>query len=182
MNLIKSIQSSKSNTCTTYITPKWLTDKLGPFDVDIAAAKGSYNKIGRRDNYYGPTGSASCGLAAKLKKSDFVWCNPPFGLRNGMAEFISKVALRNNGILLVPANTQQKWFQNIVIPRAQSLYFIYGAVRFENIFAELRVNLGTGILLAEFGQKARLSKLRSSTLIKGALISGWKYEAPSRPP
>lgn len=164
MSLIKSLNSQRANNDCTYITPKWLTDLLGPFDVDIAAAAGSYNVIGRRENYCGPTGSENCGLAAKLKESDFVWCNPPFAIRHGMDKFIQKMQQHGGGIMLLPANTQQRWFLEFVVPHAASVYFWPGTFKFDDIFSRPKLALGTGIILVEFGQAQRLKRLLTSNL------------------
>lgn len=168
--MIKTLNTQRANDDTTYITPKWLTDLLGPFDVDIAAARGSYNKIGRRENYYGPTGSESCGLMAKLKKSDFVWCNPPFAIRHGMPQFVAKMQRHNNGILLLPANTHQNWFLESVVPHAALVYFWQGVFKFDRLDGQLKLALGTGIMLVEFGNKNRLLRLRDSGKNSGRCV------------
>lgn len=88
---------------TEFITPKWMTDALGPFDVDVCAARNSYNTIGRRRNYYGPTGSGDCGLAAKLRPKDFVWCNPPFGVKTVNHNFLRRCQTTEMEFVLVKA-------------------------------------------------------------------------------
>lgn len=149
---------------TIYITPKWLTDKLGPFDVDIAAAKGSYNSIGRKLNFEGPTGSTGCGLSAKLKKSDFVWCNPPWGKKNGEQDFMGKMSEHNNGILLVPSKVTGRGFHDFVYPVASCVLFWRGALMFESELGEPRLNFGgyQGVTLVAYGNKAasRLEKAK----------------------
>jgi hypothetical protein len=141
-----------------------VTDTLGPFDIDIAAAKDSYNKIGTRANYYGPTGSESCGIAAKLKKSDFVWCNPPFGKKNGEQDFMAKMAEHNNGILLVPSKVCGNGFHAHVFPCAAAILFWRGAFMFQGEDGGDLLNFGgyQGVTLVAFGEKAATKLLKLS--------------------
>lgn len=153
-----------------FITPKWLTDALGPFDVDICAAHGSYNKIGRRKNYYGPPGSRDCGLAAKLKPSDFVWCNPPFGVKNGEAEFIRKMSEHNNGICLTQCKVSSAYFHDFVWPNATGIFFFRGGLTFEDLNGAKVITfsgLSPAILIA-FGGKA-LTRIQGANL-RGQLV------------
>lgn len=158
MALISNIRPSGR---VTYITPKWVTDALGPFHVDIAAAKDSYNKIGTRSNYYGPTESESCGLAATLRRSDFVWCNPPFGKANGEQDFMKKMSEHNNGILLVPSKVCGIGFHTHIFPRAAAILFWRGAFMFLDENGNDLLNFGgyQGVTLVAFGSKA-LTRLR----------------------
>lgn len=32
----------------------------------------------------------------------FVWCNPPYGVRNGMQKWIDKFVTHGNGVILLP--------------------------------------------------------------------------------
>lgn len=122
-----------------FITPKWLTDALGPFDVDLCAARGSYNVIGRRKNYYGPTGSEDCGLAAKLRPKDFVWCNPPFGIKNGEAEFFKKMIAHGNGICISQCKVSSAYFHDFVWPNATGIFFFRGGFTFEDLDSTPRI-------------------------------------------
>ena len=146
-----------------FVTPKIFTDSIGPFDVDICAARGSYNKIGKR-NYYGPTGSRDCGLKAKLKSSDFVWCNPPFGLKNGMREFIEKMAEHNNGILICPSLVGSIVFHEVVYPNAKWLYFFRGGFTFETLEGEKAISYSgmTPAILIGFGDES-LKRVKNCT-------------------
>ena len=147
---------------TEFITPKWLTDSLGPFSVDICAARNSYNTIGKRRNYYGPTGSGDCGLAAKLRPKDFVWCNPPFGMKNGESEFIGKMSGHGNGILLVPAKTGSVAWHKYIFGKAVAIGF-FKALRFHGVDGGDSVLIGgiSACCVVCFGEEAKHRLLTS---------------------
>jgi hypothetical protein len=44
----------------------------------------------------------------------FVWCNPPYGVRNGMQKWIDKFVAHGNGVILLPAYTYTQWSHNVV--------------------------------------------------------------------
>ena len=106
-------------TTDSWITPKWLIDRIGPFDLDPCAcdpqpwpcAKQQYTELGLLKPWHG-----------------FVWCNPPYG--KAMKAWLNKLALHNNGIALVFARTETKAFFEHVWPFATSLLFIQGRLTF----------------------------------------------------
>lgn len=108
-------------TSDDWITPRWLIDRLGPFDLDPCqsdtqpwpCAKKSYRY---RDN----------GLLHSW--SGFVYCNPPYGAL--MALWLAAMAEHDNGIALVFARTETKAFFQYVWPKASALLFLRGRLTF----------------------------------------------------
>lgn len=104
-----------------WITPKWLVDRLGPFDLDPCAcipqpwpcAKRQYTA---EDN----------GLM--LPWDGLVWCNPPYGSKAGA--WLNRLALHGNGIALMFARTETRAFTANVWPFASMLLFLCGRLTF----------------------------------------------------
>jgi hypothetical protein len=44
----------------------------------------------------------------------FVWCNPSYGVRNGMQKWIDKFVVHGNGVILLPGYTYTKWFHDFM--------------------------------------------------------------------
>ena len=91
----------------TWLTPPWLLEKLGKFDLDPCPPNGTN------------------GL--KIDWVGRVWLNPPYS-KNAL--FMEKMAKHTNGIALVFARTETKWFQDWVFPYAYSICFIRGRIKF----------------------------------------------------
>lgn len=105
-----------------WYTPKYIFDALGcHFDLDVAnAAIGGANVPCRRS-------FGSDGLEAKWE--GFVWMNPPFGGRNGLAPWLDKFFRHGNGIALTPDRTSAPWWQQAA-RKANAILFLEGKVRF----------------------------------------------------
>lgn len=88
-----------------WLTPKEIIDALGPFDLDPCAAPEPR-----------PWNTASVHYVEQqngLTKPWFgvVWCNPPYGGATGI--WLQRLAEHGNGIALVFARTETKWFQSV---------------------------------------------------------------------
>jgi hypothetical protein len=51
----------------------------------------------------------------KTSWEGFIWCNPPYGLHNGMRAWIDKFAAHRNGVILLPGYTYTQWFQEFIV-------------------------------------------------------------------
>jgi hypothetical protein len=45
----------------------------------------------------------------------FVWCNPPYGRRHGMQDWIDKFVAHRNGVIMLPNYTYTQWFQELAV-------------------------------------------------------------------
>lgn len=135
-------------TTDSWITPKWILDRVGPFDLDPCAC----------DPQPWPT-------ATKMltEKEDgllyiwhgFVWCNPPYG--RALGTWLNRMALHNSGIALVFARTDTRAFQDNVWPFASVLLFLRGRLTFytpEGNSAPLGHNSGGPSVLIGYGEEA----------------------------
>lgn len=108
-----------ANTTDSWITPKWLIDRLGPFDLDPCECDPQpwpCAALGYQEN----------GLL--LPWEGFVWCNPPYGA--AMKAWLNRLALHGNGIALVFARTETKAFFSHAWPYASAMLFLRGRLTF----------------------------------------------------
>ena len=59
----------------------------------------------------------------------YVWMNPPFGGRNGLAPWLDKFFYHRNGIALTPDRTSAPWWRKAA-DRADGALFVTGKLRF----------------------------------------------------
>jgi hypothetical protein len=90
-----------------WLTPKYVTDLLGPFDLDPCAAPSprpwstaathfeEFEVDGLQENWFGN-----------------VWLNPPYG--DKAEAWLHKLASHGGGIALIFARTETAWFQRVM--------------------------------------------------------------------
>ena len=108
-----------------WLTPKWITDTLGPFELDPCSP-------GDRR----PWDTATYHLSVEndgLNAPWFgrVWCNPPYGRET--FKWLDKLASHGNGIALIFARTETKGFHRQVWDRAHSILFLEGRLAFHRV-------------------------------------------------
>lgn len=109
----------------TWLTPPNIIKSLGEFDLDPCTpifrpwdtAKKHYNEL---DN----------GLIQPWDGR--VWLNPPYD-RYVIDKWLSKMADHANGIALIFARTETKFFHNWVFPFAESILFIKDRLHFHDL-------------------------------------------------
>lgn len=85
-----------------WYTPPEVFEALGcEFDLDVAGAVRSCV----------PTRGAIFSDSLSVAWDGFIWCNPPFGGRNGIAPWLNRFIIHGNGIALTPDRTSAPWFQ-----------------------------------------------------------------------
>jgi hypothetical protein len=105
----------------SWITPKWIIDALGPFDLDPCAAEPRPWDCAR-ENY------TDRGLERPW--SGRVWLNPPFH-RYSVGEWVRRLAAHGSGTALLHARTEAEWFEPIwqnangILFLADRLHFHY---------------------------------------------------------
>ena len=110
-----------SHTTDDWITPRWLIERLGPFDLDPCASV----------NQPWPCADDSFvrhGLDLSWGRW-FVWMNPPYK-RPAIEKFLEKMAAHDHGIALIFARTETKMFFDHVWPKASALLFLRGRLTF----------------------------------------------------
>lgn len=142
-----------------WYTPPWVFEKLGiEFDMDVCTVKGGMphipakNVLSKEDN----------GLTTKWEGS--VWCNPPYGKET--SAWLDKFAKHGNGISLVFARTDTKWFHDI-ISKVDAVLFVKGRIQFiDGNGATNKSGSTCGSMLLAFG-KDNVESLKN---IEGFLV------------
>src|SRR5262249_46048470 len=88
-----------------HITPRWIVDALGPFDLDPCAAD-------PRPWPCAYTNGTTHGLEHPWPRECFVYLNPPFD-RYEVGDWIARLAEHGNGITLLHARTDDAWFEPV---------------------------------------------------------------------
>jgi len=84
----------------------------------------------------------------------FVWCNPPWSGRGKKQQWIDKMYLHGNGILLTPDRTSAPWWQDVT-KKSDSLLMINHKIKFTpgtNNLSNWK-QPGCGSTLFAFGEK-----------------------------
>lgn len=102
------------------LTPKYLVESLGEFDLDPCAAP--YWPLAKK-NYVIEHGQN--GLA--LPWYGRVWLHPPV---SRASDFLDRLSMVGNGIALVYARVETEWFHKLVWQRATGVLFLKGRLTF----------------------------------------------------
>jgi len=154
-----------------HITPKWMIDRLGPFDLDPCAADPRPWDCARINWTVDGLIRVWFGL---------VYLNPPFN-RYEVGKWITKLAQHNNGIALTHARCEAEWFEPIW-DHAAAILFMADRIHFHRPDGSRQsANSGAPPVLCAFGDLAVLRLHRCG--IAGQLVTQWHRQAaaPMRP-
>jgi DNA N-6-adenine-methyltransferase Dam len=152
-----------------HITPKWLIDALGPFDLDPAAAD-------PRPWPCAMISWSSRGLDRDWPRNLFVFLNPPFN-RYEVGFWTKRLAEHSHGIALLHARTEAEWFEPIW-QHAAAILFLADRIHFYRPDGSRQpANSGAPPILAAFGDEAVLRLHRCG--IGGALVTRWHNQRNS---
>ena len=108
----------------TWLTPKWIIDVLGAFDLDPCCPDGEMpwrtadRMVTKSEN----------GLRVDWRNQR-VWLNPPYG-REALPFFKKMIDDDAHGIALVFARTDTTLWQKYIFPHANCILFLSGRLRF----------------------------------------------------
>lgn len=111
-------KSGRANYSDEWYTPTRIVSALGPFDLDPCAGPMNHAKRNIRH-------PEACGLAAEW--SGRVWLNPPY---SNVPEWLAKFMAHGNGVALVNARPETRWFQRLVAHSAAVLW-LRGRIQFD---------------------------------------------------
>jgi hypothetical protein len=146
-----------------WLTPKYITDALGPFDLDPCSP------INR------PWDTAALhwnkdddGLSREWK--GFVWMNPPYGRET--SKWMFKLHSHGDGIALIFVRTETSTFFKYVWGKASAILFIKSRLSFCYVNGESACAAGAPSCLIAYGDRGveRLESALSSGAIKGYLV------------
>src|SRR5678816_1539030 len=130
-----------------WLTPKYIIDALGPFDLDPCAPVNPPWNIAH--NHYTIEDD---GLAQPWQ--GFVWCNPVYGKVSKI--WLNKLADHpGGGIALIFARTETEMFVTEVWEKADALLFLHGRLYFHHVTGErASSNSGAPSVLVGYKQQA----------------------------
>jgi hypothetical protein len=147
-------------------TPPHVFEALGcTFDMDVASP-------GRDIT---PWISATVYITAdSLCKTwdGFIWCNPPFGPRNGIAPWLAKFFDHGNGIALTPDRTSAPWWQQFA-PKADGILFVSPKLKFIGASGLPGSSPAQGTCLMGIGDRAVEPLLRAAAKGLGILLTSF---------
>lgn len=130
-----------------WLTPPEIILALSPFDLDPCASVDQ------------PWRTAETQWTVEDDGFDrpwhgLVWLNPPFG--PAAERWIARLADHGDGIALVPARTETRWFVSQVWARADAILFLHGRPHFHHPVSGDRgkLNSGAPIVLVAYGPRA----------------------------
>jgi hypothetical protein len=160
-------QQPREGATNVWLTPSWLIDVIGPFDLDPCAADPRPFDIAPL-NFT----QADDGLTLPWDHDDghrpFVFCNPPYGPHTG--KWLDRMAAHDHGIALVFARTETRAIQQ-ALRHAKAVFFFNKRITFlqgEPPFDPGYVNSGAPSCLLGFGPTA-FSRLTRRRLTKYGL-------------
>jgi hypothetical protein len=151
---VKLDSPSHEGKTNTWLTPKYIIEALGPFELDPCAAPDPR-----------PWKTAdTMWTASGLEKEWFgrVWLNPPYGKQINL--WLEKLANHGSGIALVFARTDTKWFHEAFIKCSQA-FILQGRIKFCLPCGNTMHNAGHGSIFLNYGQPIDFQMFKG-TLIK----------------
>lgn len=119
-----------------WLTPRWILDALGRFDLDPCAHESW--ETAKRHMYIRGLDNEWDGR---------VWLNPPYGRQIG--HWLKRMEAHGNGVALVFARTDTIWFQGLKFDAAN---FMRGRIRFLKPDLTEATNAGTPNVLFAWGK------------------------------
>ena len=129
-----------------WYTPRHVFDALGEtFDLDVAAPE--------RGAPHVPCWGHIYDRSLERAWNGFIWMNPPFGGRNGLAPWLDKFFAHGNGIALTPDRTSAPWWQDAA-EHADAILLTRGKIKFERPDGSVGKHPGAGVTLWAAGERA----------------------------
>lgn len=147
-----------------WYTPKYIFDSLGvEFDQDVAAPE-------QRVYVHVPAKEFITKTSLEKAWNGFVWCNPPFGKRNGITPWLNRMYEHGNGIALAPDRTSATWWQEAA-KKADCVLFVHGKIKFIKPDGSIGKQPGTGTTLFGYGAFAIQALQRAENNSLGILCA-----------
>lgn len=157
-------------TTDIWLTPRWILDALGEFDLDPCSAPDTELWPTAREHITLPDDGLMHIWAGR------VWLNPPYGRHIGA--WLERMALHNQGTALIFARTETALFRQHVWQAATALLFLDRRVVFHRHDGSLPDRTrgggqaGAPSVLVAYGRDDADRLERSG--LAGSFVSGWK--------
>lgn len=131
----------------TWLTPLNIVRALGNFDLDPCGFPGHITAK-----------KMICLPDDGLETQWFgrVWLNPPYG--KSIGQWLERLEIHGNGIALVFARTDTKWFHKL---KPDLVWFLKGRIKFLKPDLSQDTNAGHGSMLLAFGSENARAVLKS---------------------
>jgi len=147
-----------------WITPKFILDALGPFDLDPCCAVDQPWATAAKAFTIEDDGLSQIWLGS-------VWMNPPYGRATGT--WLDRLSQHGDGVALIFARTETRMFVDHVWSEADGLLFLHGRLWFHHTSGERAcANSGAPSVLVAYGDSA-VQRLRDCGL-PGSLVLDWR--------
>lgn len=160
-------QSRRAET-ETWLTPPWLLDALGHFDLDPCAAPEPRPWPTAEFHYT----EADDGLNRAWPANAMVWCNPPYG--DAVGAWLARCrAHPGPALALVFARTETAWFHEHVWNAAAAVLFLEGRLHFHHPDGRRAAhNAGAPSCIVAYGAVAlfRLMLVAERETVPGKLV------------
>jgi hypothetical protein len=129
-----------------WLTPPWILDALGPFDLDPCAAPEPRPWPTAARHITRPDDGLSVGWDGR------VWLNPPYSDQVG--KWLGRLAGHpGGGTALIFARTETAWFREHIWQHATALLFLVGRLHFCHPSGRMaRANAGAPSVLIAYGR------------------------------
>lgn len=139
----------------TTLTPLWIINSIGSFDLDPCAFDG-HNTAKKLIIL------PKNGLTEKWEGR--VWLNPPY---SNPKPFLERMVEHNNGIALILASVETEWFFNLIWNKATGIFFLKGRPKFLRS-DKTEVQLMRPTVLVSFGEECQ--ELLEKCTLEGKFI------------
>lgn len=127
----------------TWLTPRWLLDTLGRFDLDPCCPVGM--PWSTADRHFTPLDN---GLI--LRWDGRVWLNPPYG--RALSAWLARMVAHGRGTALMFARTETAAFFEYVWGAGSAALFVRGRLKFCDVAGTPANNAGAPSVLVAYGQ------------------------------
>jgi hypothetical protein len=158
--------SDAESAAAQWLTPPKVFDVMGAeFDMDVASPGAEVVPWIPAKRHLT---TAEDGL--KTSWEGFIWCNPPYGLHNGMQAWITKFVAHRNGVILLPGYTYTHWFQEFIV-KTHCILFPWFKLQFINpALPPEKRNCTLSNCLAAIGEKGTAALHRAAQNGFGSLL------------
>jgi DNA N-6-adenine-methyltransferase (Dam) len=155
-----------------HLTPRWIIDALGPFDLDPCAAE-------PRSWDCAEVNLCEADDGVRQSWAGRVWLNPPFD-RYVVARWIGRLAEHGHATALLHARCETAWFR-ICWEHATAILFMAKRITFVKpdgsectIRSGEKANSGAPPVRVAFGDCGAMRLRQFAAEHGGALVDGWK--------
>lgn len=119
----RAFDTRSSKTTDVWLTPQYITSALGRFDLDPCFPTNPPANWNTAKNHYTEIDD---GLSKEWVGR--VWMNPPYGNKTKL--WLERLSQHSNGIALIFARTDTKFFHEWVLNKADAVFFLKGRISF----------------------------------------------------